>query len=154
MYTAVIVSHSWMRWVVIILGLIAVFQAMAGRSSQRAWSTGDAKAGRFYTIALDVQVLLGLALYLFLSPIVSASRANMAEAMANSASRFWLVEHLVAMIVALALAHIGTRRIRRARTDRARFGRAAFFYGLSLAAVIVGSPWPGLPYARALLRLW
>ena len=154
MYTAVIVLHSWLRWAVIILGLIAVFQAIAGRSSQRAWASSDAQAGRLYTIALDVQVLLGLLLYLFLSPIVSMARMNMSVSMGNSATRFWLVEHLVAMVVAVALAHIGTIRVRKARTDRARFGRAAMFYGLSLVAVIIGSPWPGLPYARALLRLW
>lgn len=152
MYTALIVTHSWLRWAVIVFGLLAVFQAIAGRSSRRAWAPGDAKAGRLYTIALDVQLLIGLILYLGVSPTVAAARANMEAAMANSATRFWLIEHPVGMLVALVLAHIGTSRVRRAASDRERFTRAAAFYGASVLIAILSSPWPGLPYGRALFR--
>jgi hypothetical protein len=74
--------------------------------------------------------------------------------MANDVARFWLVEHPVAMILALALAHIGRARIRRATSDRARFGRVAVFHGISVLLVIVGTPWPGMAYGRSLLRLF
>ena len=153
MYTALLVTHSWLRWVVIVLGLLAVFRAIAGRSSHRAWSAADAKVGRFYAIALDVQVLVGLIIYLFASPLLEAARADMAASMGNSATRFWLIEHPLGMIVALALAHIGTSRVRKAATDRARFTRAAAFYGASILIAILSAPWPGLPYARTLFRL-
>jgi hypothetical protein len=153
MYTALIVTHSWLRWVVIILGLVAVFRAIAGRSSHRSWASADATPGRLYTIAFDVQLLVGLILYLWASPIVSAARANLGAAMGDSATRFWLVEHAVGMIVAIALAHIGTTRVRSAQTDRARFSRAAAFYGASVLIAILSTPWPGMPYGRALFRL-
>jgi hypothetical protein len=153
MYTALIVTHSWLRWVVIVLGLVAVFRAIAGRSSRRAWHAPDATPGRLYTIAFDIQLLIGLGLYLFASPIVEQARGNMAAAMSNSATRFWLVEHAVGMIVAIALAHIGTSRVKKATTDRARFTRAAAFYGASVLITILSTPWPGLPYGRTLFRL-
>src|SRR5512138_1888884 len=153
MYPVLIVLHSWIRWAVIIIGLTAVFRAIAARSSGRAWNATDNAAGRFYTIALDLQVLIGLVLYVFASPIVAAARQNMAVSMANDTTRFWLVEHPVAMILALALAHVGRARMRRATADRVRFSRIAVFHGLSVLLVIIGTPWPGMPYGRGLLRI-
>jgi hypothetical protein len=153
MHTATLFLHSWLRWVVIVLGLLAVVRALAGRSGGRAWSPSDASAGRLYTITLDVQVLLGLLLYFVFSNLLGVAREDMGRAMATPTIRFWLVEHLTGMLVALALAHIGTARVRKATTDAARFGRAALFYGLSLIAVLLASPWPGLPHARPLFRM-
>ncbi|MGE0463046.1 MAG: hypothetical protein AB7Q16_16905 [Vicinamibacterales bacterium] len=154
MYTAAIVLHSVLRWVVIVLGVIAVTRALAGRSGGRAWTAADATPGRLYTIALDVQMLIGLLLYFVFSPILSIASADWGQAMGNSAIRYWVVEHLASMVIAIALAHVGTVRVRKAATDAARFTQATIFYGLSLLLVVIASPWPGLPYGRALLRLW
>lgn len=153
MYTALILTHSWLRWVVIVLGLVALFRALAGRSSRRTWGPADGNPGRLYTVLFDIQFLVGLILYLWASPLVSAARENMAVAMGNSSTRFWLIEHPLGMIVALTLAHIGTARVRKAQNDRARFTRAAAFYGASVLIAILSMPWPGLPYARELFRV-
>jgi hypothetical protein len=154
MYTVLIVLHSWLRWVVIVLGALAVFRAISGRSTGRAWGSQDDRMGRLFTTFFDVQFLVGLLLYLFSSPIVSAARQNMAESMANSATRFWLVEHPVGMIAAIAFAHIGRVRIRRAATDRSRFTTALVFYGIAFVLIVLTTPWPGLPYGRSLIRLY
>lgn len=154
MYTAAIVLHSVLRWVVIVLGVIAVTRALAGRSGGRSWTAADATPGRLYTIALDVQMLIGLLLYFVFSHILSIASADWGRAMGNSAIRYWVVEHLASMVIAIALAHVGTVRVRKAATDAARFTQATIFYGLSLLLILIASPWPGLPYGRALLRLW
>jgi len=153
MYSVLIVAHSWLRWIVLLVGLVAVFRALAGRSSHRAWGPGDSGPGRLYTIAFDVQVLAGILLYVWASPITMIAREHMAEAMGNHVTRFWLVEHPLGMIVALALAHIGRSRVRKAQSDRSRFSRAALFYGLSVLIAILATPWPGMSYGRAWLRL-
>ena len=154
MYTATIVLHSLLRWAVILLGLWAVAGALSGRSSGRRWGAADARPGRLYTMALDIQMLLGLLLYFVFSHILSIAGADWGQAMGNSAMRYWVVEHLASMVIAIALAHVGSVRVRKATTDAARFKHAALFYGLSLFLVLLASPWPGLPYGRALLRLW
>lgn len=154
MYTAAIVLHSVLRWVVIVLGVIAVTRALAGRSGGRSWTAADATPGRLYTIALDVQMLIGLLLYFVFSHILSIASADWERAMGNSAIRYWVVEHLASMVIAIALSHVGTVRVRKAATDAARFTQATIFYGLSLLLIVIASPWPGLPYGRALLRLW
>lgn len=152
MSAAVLVVHSWMRWVVLLLGLVAVVRAIAGRVSGRPWHAGDAAPGLWYSRALDVQVLIGLVLYFVFSHLLNIAQQDFGRAMATPAVRFWLVEHLAGMLVALALGHAGTSRVRNATTDAARFGRAACFYGLSALAVVLSSPWPGLAHARPLLR--
>ncbi|MGE5815410.1 MAG: hypothetical protein ACM36C_13055 [Acidobacteriota bacterium] len=153
MYSVLITAHSWLRWLVLLAGILAFVGAVMGRSSRRTWGPGDNSPGRWYTILFDIQFLVGLLLYVWASPITMAARENMGAAMGNSATRFWLVEHPFGMIVALALAHVGRSRVRKAMTDRERFTKAALFYGLSLLIALLSLPWPGLPYGRALLRM-
>ena len=49
MYPTTLLVHSWLRWVVIILGVWTVVDAARGRGTDRP--------GLFFTIALDVQLL-------------------------------------------------------------------------------------------------
>ncbi|HXH06795.1 MAG TPA: hypothetical protein VNI83_09420 [Vicinamibacterales bacterium] len=153
MYAAALLLHSWLRWLVLGAGLLAVGRALGGRAKGRAWGPHDDRAGRLFGLTLDIQMLLGLLLYFVLSPVVSAARADIGAAMRTSALRFWLVEHLVAMTLAVVLVHLGRARVRRALSDRQRFTRAAVYFGLALLLVLASIPWPGLPYARPLLRL-
>src|SRR5918993_3385248 len=105
MYSLVLNVHSWMRWIVIATCLWSILRAaMAGG---RPWTPADARASRLFMITLDIQMLLGLLLYLVLSPFTRQAMSNMGEAMKVSSLRFFVVEHLFGMIVALALAHIG-----------------------------------------------
>jgi hypothetical protein len=150
MYTLLLVLHSILRWAVILAGLFAVAQAFRGGT----WSPTAAAAGRWYAMSLSVQMLVGLLLYGVFSPITYAGFADMGEAMRNPALRFYVVEHLVMMVAALALAHIGTARIGRAADDRAKFRTAAIFYTLSLVLVLAGTPWPFRDIGRPLFRLF
>lgn len=152
MYPVVLSLHSWLRWVVLLAGLVALIRAVSGSSGRRPWTAGDDRVGAAFVGALDLQLVLGLLLYAWLSPITSAAFADMGAAMKVSAMRFWLVEHLFGMVVAVALAHVGRTRIRRAIDAPRRHRLAAIFFGLALLVIVITIPWPGLPYARPLLR--
>jgi hypothetical protein len=149
MYGWALALHSWIRWLVIVAGAVAVLRAFAERG---IWSSADERAGIVFTTILDVQVLLGLLLYLWLSPITAAARHDIGATMQNTPLRFWILEHPVGMIAAIALAHIGRARIRRAApATKARTAR--IFFALALLLVLLSSPWPGLPYGRPLVRM-
>jgi hypothetical protein len=152
MYNAVLTTHSWMRWVVLLLGLLAIVRALAGARAKRPWSGADTRAGRLFGIALDVQFLLGLLLYLALSPITRAAMQNVGEAMRVSGMRYWAVEHVFGMVVALAFAHAGQARVRKTADPVAKHRVAAVFFILALLAIAVSIPWPGTPNARPLVR--
>ena len=150
-YAAVLVIHSWLRWLVLLAGIVAFVRAASGAATGRGWTPTDDRAGFWFSIALDVQFLLGLILYVFLSPVTHAAFSNFAGAMKDSVQRFWAVEHIVGMFIAIALVHIGRARAR--KTDSLRRHRvAAIFFGLALVVILASIPWPGMPYGRPLLR--
>jgi hypothetical protein len=151
MYPLALVLHSWLRWAILILGIIAVVRAIGGRSG-RPWTRTDDSVGKWFVATLDTQFLIGLLLYAWLSPITRVVFADFGGAMRNAGLRFWAVEHLVGMVIAIALAHVGRVKIRKAAGDSRRHTLAAIFFGIALIVVLASIPWPGMPAGRPLIR--
>jgi hypothetical protein len=151
MYPSFLLIHSWLRWVVLLAGLVAVFRAVGGWSGARGWTRIDDRAGFWFTLALDVQMVLGLVLYFFLSPFTTQALADFGGAMRVSATRFWAVEHVFGMVLALVLAHIGRVRVRNAPASR-KHRVSAIFLGLALLVILASIPWPGMAAGRPLFR--
>jgi hypothetical protein len=152
MYTAVLTTHSWLRWAVLLLGVVVVIRALAGARAKRPWNTSDNRTSRLFGIVLDLQLLIGLLLYFALSPITRAAMQDFGGAMRISAMRYWAVEHVFGMVVGLAFAHAGQSRIRKTADPVAKHRVAAVFFILALVAIVASIPWPGLPTARPLWR--
>lgn len=152
MYTAVLAAHSWIRWIVVILGLVVLVRSVIGLSAKRPWEAADARMGRLFVASLDVQFLLGLVLYFFLSPITTAALGDLGGAMRNSGLRFWAIEHAFGMIVGLSLAHVGVARVRKAADPVRKHRMAAVFFAIALVAILASVPWPGTPNGRPMWR--
>ena len=152
MYTALLLVHSWLRWVVVFAGVWAFGRAFSRWRGGAPWTPGDDAAGRVFTISFDLQLVIGLVLYVGFSPIVETAMANMGAAMKEPLLRFYVVEHLTGMVVALVLAHIGRVKSRRPVRDVMRHRAAAIFFGLALLILLLSIPWPAMPYGRPLLR--
>ena len=151
MYPLAILLHSWLRWVVLIIGIIALVRAIAGRAG-RPWSQTDDAISKWFSITFDIQFVIGLLLYVWLSPVTQAAFADFGGAMRTPALRFWAVEHVVGMLIAIALVHIGRTKIRKATTDSRRHSLAAIFYGIALILMLASIPWPGMAAGRPLFR--
>jgi hypothetical protein len=150
MYTPILLIHSWLRWAVLLAGLVAIARALT--RAGRPWTPTDERAGSWFVMALDVQFLLGALLYFALSPVTRLAFDDFGGAMRTAGIRFWAVEHLFGMVVGVALAHVGRTRIRKAVTDARRHRLALIFFSLALIAILVSIPWPGTPNARPLFR--
>ena len=151
MYTALLFLHSWIRWLVIFSGIAALGGAVNGVTTRRAWLPADDLRSRLFVISLDVQVLIGLILYV-ISPVTRSGFGDMALTMRDSILRFYVVEHLVGMLIAIALAHVGRARVRK-QSDAAKQHRTVLvFVALSLVIMLLSIPWPGMPGGRALFR--
>ncbi|MEO5895240.1 MAG: hypothetical protein ABIS06_06030 [Vicinamibacterales bacterium] len=149
MYTAVLIIHSWLRWAVLVVGLMAFLRAAT--AGGRPWTPADDRATRWFTIVLDLQILLGLVLYFGLSPFTREALGDFGAAMKNSGLRFWAVEHTFGMIIGVALAHVGAVKVRKAPSYR-KHRLAMIFVGLALLAILASIPWPGTPAGRPLFR--
>lgn len=152
MYTAFLVIHSYVRWVVLLTGLIAVVRGISGVAGGRPWEQADESASRRFLNSLDAQATIGIILYVFLSPFTMEAWSDPAGTLRNAPLRFIAIEHQTGMIVGLALAHIGRERIRDASSPLRRHRLAAIFFGLAMVAILVSIPWPFMPGGRTLLR--
>ena len=142
-YTTILIVHSWLRWAVLAAGLVAALRGGSDRSD-----TG----GKWFTILLDVQFLLGLLLYFVLSPITGAALEDFGAAMRVAPLRFFAVEHTFGMVLAITLAHIGRGRVRKTAPEK-RGRTALIFYGLAMVIILASIPWPGMPAGRPLFRM-
>jgi hypothetical protein len=150
-YSIVLTLHSILRWLIVLAALFAIIRAITGLSFRRGWMQMDDRAGFWYTMFLDIQVLLGILLYFFLSPTTTIALQNFATAMSNATSRFFSVEHVAGMIIAVVLAHVGRALSRKAPTARQKHRRALIWYSLSILVVLASIPWPFLSYGRPLI---
>ena len=153
MYPFILTLHSIVRWVVLILAVVATLRALFGWLAKKDWTSLDDRLGLWFTASFDVQVLLGIILYIFLSPFTRAVFQDFGAAMSDSVSRYWSVEHVFLTIIALALAHAGRATSKSAEEPAKKHRRAAIFFGLATLAILMAIPWPMLEYGRPLLRL-
>ena len=149
MYQFVLAIHNIVRWLVVIFGIVVVVRAFTGWRSDRDWQDADRKWGVIYTSTIDTQLLLGLILYIFLSPIVRTAFQNFGAAMGVPDLRFFALEHIFYMLVAIVFAHLGTALPKKVEDSKAKHKRALILLGISLLIVLIGMPWgrplfPGL----------
>jgi hypothetical protein len=154
MYILVLSLHNVTRWFVLIFGLIAVGRAFWGLAGKKDWQKADTMAGQMFGGMIDLQVLLGLVLYIFFSPFTKILINNFGTAMQNGATRFFGLEHILMMIIALVLAHIGSVAVKKAASGSFKFKRAAIWYTITLLIILAMIPWPFMSYGRPLLRLF
>lgn len=149
MYIATLFIHSWLRYALLLLGLALVVGA-AGGLRRGSWSAGLERLHVIFLAVLDVQLILGLALYFFFSPITRAALADMGAAMKDAQLRWFGVEHIGTMLVAVIVAHLG--RIRSKKQGDARSRSVLITQCVWLVLTFLAIPWPWLDVARPLIR--
>jgi hypothetical protein len=151
MYSATLTIHSWVRWIALVAVVGATLAAVTGRV--RGERSPADRWGLFAMTALDLQMLLGLLLYLAVSPNMHPILMNFGAAMKDPALRFWAVEHTATMFAAIVLAHAGRVLARKAATADAKRTRLIVCFGMATILIMLGMPWPGRPGGRPLFRV-
>jgi len=133
--------HSLLRWVILILLLVALYKSFADRN--KAFTPGHKKTGLFLMIFADVMLLIGLYQW-FTGPLglKMIQSSGMSAVMKNAGARFFAVEHLIGMLIAITLIHIGYSYSKKNISDAVKHKRTLLFYGLALLIILVSIPWP------------
>jgi hypothetical protein len=142
MHNTLLLIHSLLRWAILLAGIWAVLRALLGISGKTPYTGADNKAGLFYMIFFDLQLLVGLVLYFVTSPVVKAAMQDMKFAMKDSVLRFYAVEHITMAVIAFVLVHIGRAKVKKALTDAQKHKTALIFFGIALILVFLLIPWP------------
>jgi putative Ca2+/H+ antiporter (TMEM165/GDT1 family) len=90
---------------------------------------------------MDLQLLSGLILYFFLSPITKLAMSDFGAAMKDAGLRFYAVEHISMMLIAVVLVHIGRAKSKKAKTDSGKFKIATIFFLIALVLMLAAIPW-------------
>lgn len=140
-YGITLFLHSWTRWGLLIAAVLIIVQAFRGWSGTQLWNDGKAKLSAAFVHLSSLQLVLGLLLYGVFSPLTTSAMSDMGAAMKDSTLRFWAVEHMSMMVLAIAFVHIGSGRIRKGADDKAKHRAAAIFFTLALVIMIASIPW-------------
>ena len=137
MLTGIQHLHGTLRWVVLILLVLSIVKAFTGMSAGRSFGDGDRKRGLFTMISLHLQLVLGFILYF--GKGWSAMLGN-AEAMASTVMRFFSLEHMATMTLAVILGTLGYSLSKRADNDRSKFRRQAIWFTVCLVLILSLGP--------------
>jgi hypothetical protein len=135
--------HSGLRWVVLILALLAIIKALMGMQKKSAFTNADNKISLVLISFMDIQLIIGLVLYIF-GPmgLKNIQNMGMGEVMKNSYTRFFAMEHLIGMLIAIVVFHIGRSKSKKAIDDASKHKKAFVYYLIGLIIILASIPWP------------
>jgi uncharacterized membrane protein len=141
-YTGLLHLHSFGRWLILLLLLVAIFRSATAGS--RLFTSTDRRIGTILTIFADIMLLVGA--YQWYAGKWGYKQieflGGVGEVMKNSTARFFAVEHLIGMLIAIILIHMGKAQAKRNITDRAKHKHTFIFYLVALLVILASIPWP------------
>lgn len=132
--------HSYWAYIVLIILIAAVINAVVGLTSKKEFTSKDLRIGLFALIVSHIQLLIGLGWY-FMSPWFQALKDNGGEVMKESATRLLAVEHPLMMILAIVFITIGWSKHKKKTESSAKFKTFVIFYGIGLLLILSRIPW-------------
>ncbi len=142
MYSFLLKFHSGFRYLVLLLLVLTIVQALAGWFGKKSYTETNRKLNLFGLIFAHIQLLVGLILY-FYSPFVKLT--EMAATMKDASLRYWTVEHLGMMIFGVVLITVGHSKSKKATDAVQKHRTVAIFYGLALLVILVAIVQSGRP---------
>ena len=140
-YEIFLFLHSWIRWIILILGLVVIIKAYAGWFGNKPFTKGDNGLSAAFIGTLHLNLLIGLVLYFFLSPIVDSAFNDFGAAMKVSELRFWAVEHILVNIIAVIVAQVGRTKSKKAIDAVRKHKLTAIFYTIAFILLLSRIPW-------------
>ena len=136
MYPGLVHAHSGLRWIALLLLVVASVVAIGKWLGGSGYTDGNRKLYLFTLISVHLQLILGLTLY-FISPKVNFNELG------EKLYRFYTVEHSTGMLIAITLVTIGYSLSKRAVDATKKQRLIGIFYGIGLVLILASIPWPG-----------
>jgi hypothetical protein len=143
MYTVLLFLHSLLRWVILLLALTAIYRSYIGMRAAKPFTATDKKIGLFLMISAHTTLLIGVYQWI-VGPLGLQNILNigMSAVMKDPVYRFYAMEHLVGMIIAIVLITIGRGVSKKNIPDPAKHKRTFWFYLIALLIILWFVPWP------------
>lgn len=131
MNTGLLHLHNALRWVILIAIVFAIVQLLLKKDAL--------KTSKVLLISAHTTLVLGLYQYFF-GPVgfFFIKNMGMAAAMKDKVTRFWAVEHILTMIIAIAFITIGHVKYKKGGNPKTTL----IFYIIALLLIFSAIPWP------------
>lgn len=136
MYTFIQKFHSGWAYLVLLFLLIAVINAIIGKTSNKAFTKKDRSLSLIGLISVHIQLLIGFILY-FVSPIGLEKLGQMSDKMLRLTS----LEHPLINIIGIVLITIGWSKHKKEESSSLKFKKIMVFYGLGFILILSRIPW-------------
>ena len=136
-------AHSGLRWLVLGLLIYAIYNALASKTS---YEKRDKMINLFAMISLHIQLVLGLILY-YTSGNVSFDSGWMK----NEVTRFYGMEHLLGMLLAIIVVTVGRKMAEKQEEPEQKNKKILVWYTIGLVLILASIPWP---FREALNGSW
>lgn len=144
MYSLLLPLHSAFRWLVLISLVLTTFRAFWGWKRGLSFSKFDNSIRHWTATIAHIQLLLGLSLY-GVSPIVAYFFENIKEAIHERQIRFFGMEHITVMFIAIVVLTLGSIKTKKQTTGVLKFKTMAIWYLIALLLILSSVPWAFSP---------
>ncbi len=128
MYSFLMQAHADWRYLVLLVLGVSLVKYLVGWLRGSSWGRPDQILGTATTIVVDIQLLIGLALW----------GVAMSQGLLGQLGRVRAFEHPITMLVAIAVMHLGWSRARRQAQDRDRFRWATLAFLVAGLLILLG----------------
>ncbi|MEZ4721411.1 MAG: hypothetical protein R2813_05975 [Flavobacteriales bacterium] len=143
MITGLTHLHSSLRYLVLLFIVLAVVDAVMNMSSDKEYKKASKLFALLGLIFTHTQLLVGLLLY-FLGDKGLKVITSVEGFMGMAPARFFAVEHITGMLIAIVLITMGYSKAKRQEVAKKKYSTVAIFYGIGLLIIFFSIPWPFL----------
>ncbi len=144
MYPTLLIIHSFVRWLVVLSLVLAIFRGYQGWFRSEPFTPKDHFLRHVTATFAHIQLMIGFLLY-FQSPIVSYFRSAEAGTEVPLDISFFGWIHLTLMTLAIVIVTIGSSMAKRQSNDLSRFKTMAIWFSIGLLIIFIAIPWPFSP---------
>jgi len=135
------VIHSLLRYFILLFAVIVAVQSLVGMMGKKKFRKMNKQGALALLIFCDLQLVLGLLLYYY--KVVQGGMLSSGHVMKDTYSRFYAVEHSLAMILAIVLVHVGYTVTKKNMDDDHKFKRLFWCSFVALGIFTAMIPWEG-----------
>ena len=130
--------HSYNRYLILAALVFVLFRSYSGWLGRKPFEKADNTASLVLLILSHLQLLIGLIQYAFTSTWTQTAFADFGAAMKDPMQRYFAVEHISAMLIAIVLIQLGRTFSKKATDDLQKHRKLAIFTSIALV-IIVGT---------------
>lgn len=128
--------HVYISAITLLAGLMTVTLAIHGWRNHREFSRKDAISSLIFSIGLYFQLILGFMIYFTLRTSLEGAVWDVPDTENDASLRFWAIEHIALMILALFLTQLGRLFVKRSGKSILKFKASLFYNSASLLLIL------------------